>query len=268
LNRVDGKVALVTGGGRGIGKVSCELLAQAGAKVVVTDINPAAADVVANEIVSSGGVAIAVQHDVANENDWKNAVGAALERYGKLDVLVNNAGMSLFNECKDTSLEDWRRTQSVNLEGVFLGVRSGINAMIGNEGVGSIINIASIGALLGGVSDVSYAAAKSGVRMLTKAAAVECGTKGYNIRINTIYPGTIDSPMNDVVRDSPGWRMIKKLLPIGRLGLPIDIARGVLFLASDDSSFMTGSDLVIDGGATAGASGDILGLFDHGGPQR
>ena len=262
MSRVDGKVALVTGGGSGIGKASCELLAQAGAQVVVTDIDLEAAKETVKAIVESNGEAIAVKHDVTREGDWKHVIDTTLQHFKKLDVLVNNAGMTLSNECKNTSLADWRRVQSVNLEGTFLGIRSGINAMISNTTTGSIINIASIGALQGGVSDISYSASKGGVKMLSKSTAVECGTKGYNIRINAIYPGPIDSPMNDGLRDKPGWQMFQKLLPIGRIGQPNDIAKGVLFLASDDSSFMTGSDLVIDGGATAGCSGDLCDFYD------
>jgi 3(or 17)beta-hydroxysteroid dehydrogenase len=257
MNRVDGKVAFVTGGGAGLGKASCELLAAEGAKVMVSDINLALAEDTAQSIIKSGGEAVAVQHDVASEADWQQAVALTLEQFSKLDVLVNNAGICLPSRSADTSLEDWRKVQSVNLEGVFLGVRSAINAMIDNPSTGSIINIASIAGLIGDC-DLSYSASKGGVRMLTKTAAIDCGRQGYNIRVNAIYPGGINTPMSAKVKHSKGMQTALTMYPLGRMAEPIEIAYGVLFLASDESSYMTGADLVMDGGITAGGGGMSL----------
>ena len=256
MNRVDNKVALVTGGGSGMGKATCELLAKAGAQVVVTDINLESANGTVKTIIDSGGEAIAIEHDVASEADWNRVIDLTLEHFKKLDVLVNNAAIPSAGEksitgqekdFKDTSLEDWRTVQGVNFDGVFLGMRCAINAMIDNKHTGSIINISSVAALVAEGSPVPYAASKGGVRMLSKAAAIDCKTKGYNIRVNSIYPGAIDTLMRPPTKES----LIRKMKQDGHMGEPIDIARGVLFLASDDSSFTTGSELVIDGGATS-----------------
>jgi len=264
MNRVDGKVALVTGGGSGIGKASCELLAKAGAQVVVADINLSSAQETAKAILDAGGEAIAIQQDVTSETDWSRVIDLTLEHFKKLDVLVNNAGIGAPRGskgtslddflCKDTSLEDWRSVQSVNFDGVFLGIRSAINAMIDNERTGSIINISSTAGLVGGASTVPYSASKGGVRILSKSVAIECRTKGYNIRVNSIFPGAIDTPFNLPIEESRKQEMKQQRV----MAEPIDIARGVLFLASDDSLFMTGSDLIIDGGLTASVFNDAL----------
>lgn len=264
MNRVDNKVALVTGGGSGMGKATCELLAKAGAQVVVTDINLSSAEGTVKTILDFGGEAIAIQHDVASEADWQKAMDLTLERFKKLDVLVNNAAIPSAGkksitgqekDFKDTSIEDWRTVQNVNFDGVFLGMRLAINTMIGNKRKGSIINISSVAALVADGSPVPYAASKGGVRMLSKAAAIDCKTKGYNIRVNSIYPGGIDTPMRLPIKES----LMQKLKQNGYIGEPIDIARGVLFLASDDSSFITGNELVIDGGGSASM---IIGRLD------
>ena len=260
MNRVDGKVAIVTGGGAGVGEAACELLASAGAKVVVTDINAETAVATVQRIHKAGGEALALKHNVASEADWKAVVDRCLGAYGQWDVLVNNAATSPLGACKDTELDEWRRSLAVNLDGTFLGVRFAINAMKDTSTNGSIINICSIAALAGDCQ-TTYSAAKGGVRYLSKSAAVECGKKGYGIRINTICPGPLDTAMSDGIRETPGWNQLKKLLAVGRFGRPLDIARGILFLASEDSSFITGTDLVIDGGITA-TNGGILMDYD------
>ena len=257
MNRVDGKIVLVTGGGSGLGKASCELLAKAGASVVVSDINLIAAEETVKTIIDSGGEAVEMQHDVVSETDWQQVVDFTLERYGRLDVLVNNAGISATNRgCLETSLEEWRKVHSINLDGTFLGVRIAMGTMRNNKQAGSIINISSISALSGG-GMFSYSSSKGAVRSLTRAAAIECGAKGYNIRVNAIYPGDIETPMIRRAVENGEWAqetldLAMKTIPMGRMAQPIEIAKGVLFLASDDSSYMTGSDLVIDGGHTAG----------------
>ena len=257
MNPVDDKTAIVTGGGSGIGAASCVLLAQAGAQVVVSDINLKAAEKTAQIITASGGEAMAVQHDVASETVWDRVVEATMTRYGKLDVLVNNAGIVVPKAskatsradllCMNTSLEDWRTVQSINYDGVFLGMSRAMQVMAKKEITASIINIASVGGLLYGSSTVPYMASKGGVRMLSKAAAIECKEAGLNIRVNSIYPGAIDTSMNVPISDGQKNEMKRNF----RMADAIDIARGVLFLASDDSRFMTGSELVIDGGQSA-----------------
>ena len=258
MNSVEDKVALVTGGGRGIGKASCELLAQAGAKVVVTDIDIASAEAAVKSIIESNGEAIAIQHDVSQEVDWKKAMAATLETFGQLDVLVNSAGIVIAKNLKDTSLEEWRRLMSINLDGAFLGTRSAIQTMKDNANMGSIINIASISGLVGQNVTASYSASKGGLRLLSKAAATECGKKRYNIRVNSICPGSIDTPLNQDFYETPEGKLLKSLIPLGRWGQATDVAKSVLFLASDDSSFITGIDLVIDGGMLAGGGGGMV----------
>ena len=254
MNRVDNKVVLITGGGSGIGQSSCELLAKAGAKIVVSDINLSSANETAKTIVDAGGEAIAIQHDIASEADWENALAVTVKQFETLDVLVNNAGTGTLEECKNTSLKDWQKVIDINLSGTFLGIRSAINIMQHNHTMSSIINISSTSGLVGG-GRAPYSASKGGITMLTKSVAIECGRLGYDIRVNTIYPGAIDTPMNHIYEDEAknleAMAEHAKLIPLGRHGQPIEIARGVLFLASDDSSFMTGSALVIDGGYTA-----------------
>jgi 3(or 17)beta-hydroxysteroid dehydrogenase len=260
MNRVDGKVAIVTGGGSGIGAATSRLLAQAGARVVVTDIDARLAGEIAKEILEEGGQALALHHDVIDETQWEEVIDKTLGEYGKLDVLVNNAGVSgaSFLMFENQSFESWRKVLSVNLDAVFLGTQRAVLAM--KDAGGSIVNISSVMGIVGGAG-AAYNASKGGVRLLTKSVAVHCGTMGYNIRVNSVHPGYIWTPMiRRVVELAPaeanmtedGLRaMLTERHPIGRLGVPEDIARGVLFLASDDSSFMTGSELVIDGGYTA-----------------
>ena len=256
MNRVDGKVAIVTGGGSGIGREASQLLSEAGAAVVVTDIDIDAADETAAAIVAEGRSAVAVKHDVGSPDDWTAVIDATLDCFGSLSVLVNNAGVSggvgMF---EDTSLETWRQVMSVNLDGVFLGTQQAVKTM--KHAGGSIINISSVMGIVGGVN-AAYNASKGGVRLLTKSVAAYCGNNNLPIRINSVHPGYVWTPMiQNIASVIPGGteQDVRDMLiprhPIGRLGEPIDIARGILFLASDDSSFMTGSELVIDGGYTA-----------------
>jgi len=260
MNRVDGKTAIVTGAGSGIGKATSRLLSQAGARVVVTDIDARAAGETAREIEADGGAALALHHDVTSEVHWGAVIDKTLAEYGQLDVLVNNAGISGagLGTFEDQTFENWHKVMSINLDGVFLGTQRAVLAM--KDSGGSIVNISSVMGIVGGAG-AAYNASKGGVRLLTKSVAVHCGTMGYKIRVNSVHPGYIWTPMiANIVDIAPaeanltedGLRaMLVERHPIGRLGEPEDIARGVLFLASDDSSFMTGSELVIDGGYTA-----------------
>jgi 3(or 17)beta-hydroxysteroid dehydrogenase len=253
MDRVKGKVAIVTGGGGGMGRAEAMLLAKEGAKIAVTDLDEAAVKNVAGEINAQGGKAVSIKHDVSSETDWSTVLQKTLEEFGKLDVLVNNAGVILYKKIEDTSLSEWRWLMSINMDGVFLGTKFAIEAMK-KSGGGSIINIASVAGLIGNPDASAYHASKGGVRSFSKAAAIECSKAGYgyNIRVNSIYPGVINTRMADDLRkDETKYKTAVSWHPIGHFGEPEDVAYGVLYLASDESKFLTGSELVIDGGWTA-----------------
>jgi 3(or 17)beta-hydroxysteroid dehydrogenase len=254
MGRVDGKVALVTGAALGLGRAAAVLLAGEGAKVALTDTKAPEGQAAVDQIAQAGGEAIFITHDVAQEADWERAVAETLERFGRLDVVVNNAGVALAGSVEDCTLEQWRWLMSINLDGVFLGTKHGIVAMKGRGG--SIINLSSIEGLIGDPNLAAYNASKGGVRIFTKSAALHCAKAGYKIRVNSIHPGYIWTPMVAGLVDGqtdPGVARdaLVALHPLGRLGEPDDIAFGILYLASDESKFMTGSELVIDGGYTA-----------------
>ena len=254
MGRVDGKVALVTGGALGLGRAAAELLAREGAKVAVTDLMDAEGRAVVDQIGLAGGEAIYIHHDVAQEADWARAVAETLTRFGRLDVVVNNAGVALAGSVEDCTLEQWRWLMSINLDGVFLGTKHGVAAMKGHGG--SIINLSSIEGLIGDPNLAAYNASKGGVRIFTKSAALHCAKAGYKIRVNSIHPGYIWTPMVEgyiagQADPDEAKLAVAGLHPLGHLGEPDDIAFGVLYLASDESKFMTGSELVIDGGYTA-----------------
>jgi len=253
MERVKGKVAIITGAAGGLGGAIASLLAKEGAKVTISDINEAKGKEVAKEIRRRGGEVLFMKHDVTSESDWNEVITKTVERFGKLDVLVNNAGVFLGESIEDTSLEEWRWLMSINLDGVFLGTKHAIGAMKKNGG-GSIINMSSAGGLVGTSDSSPYNASKGGVRLFTKAAAVECSKAGhdYNIRINSVHPGLIITAMTKplvideaVMQEMLSWHLM------GHTGEAEDIAYGVLYLASDESKFVTGAELVIDGGWTA-----------------
>jgi len=267
MARVAGKVAIVTGGASGLGRASALALAREGARLVVTDIDIDGGDATVQAVRAAGGEAVFVSHDVGDESDWERAIQAAVQGLGRLDVLVNNAGIGVSSSLLDMSLAEWRRVMRVNLDGVFLGTKLGVAAMRAAEpgpnenGGGSIVNISSILGLVGAPDTTAYSASKGGVRLLTKAAALECAAKGWKVRVNSIHPGYIWTPMvqqgvrRRAQRQNTAEDGIRDYLlaqhPIGRLGRPEDIAHGVVYLASDESAFMTGAELVIDGGYTA-----------------
>ncbi len=252
--RVAGKVALVTGGASGLGAESARRLAREGAAVLLTDLAVEAGEAVARAITEAGGRAAFLAQDVTDEGDWARVVAGAVERFGKLDVLVNNAGVSGGPfELMTHSLENWRRVLSINLDGVFLGLRHAGPA-IAAAGGGSVINLSSILGKVAMPGAAAYCASKGGVLMLTKAAALEWAP--HHIRVNSIHPGFIDTPMvSGVLHRSENGNEMREMIisrhALGRLGAPREIADAVVFLASDESSFMTGSELVVDGGYTA-----------------
>jgi NAD(P)-dependent dehydrogenase (short-subunit alcohol dehydrogenase family) len=252
MDRVKGKVAIVTGGAGGLGKAHALLLSKEGAKVVVTDTNEVQGKKVVEEIEKQGGEAIFIKHDVSSEKEWERVIRETLERFGKLDVLVNNAGVNVWKKIEETSLEEWQWLMSINLNGVFLGTKYAIGAMK-KTGGGSIVNISSVAGIVGTLDTSAYHASKGGVRIFTKAAALECSKAGYNynIRVNSVHPGVIKTAMVEgLMEDEDKRKNALSWHPIGHFGEPEDIAYGVLYLASDESKFITGAELVIDGGWT------------------
>lgn len=248
MGRLEGKVALISGGARGQGKAEATLFAREGAAVVLGDILDEDGRKVEAEIDETGGNAKYVHLDVTSEEDWEAAVREAVAAYGKLDILVNNAGVSLRHQDMDIPTEDWDRIMEVNAKGVFLGTKYAIPAMK-RAGGGSIINISSIAGILGRpLASPAYSASKGAVRVFAKSTAGRFAAD--NIRCNSIHPGPVDTDMirgaENTVR--PEFRVGE--IPLGRLGQPADVAYGALYLASDESSFVTGAELVIDGGVT------------------
>ena len=248
--RLEGKVALISGGARGQGAAEAKLFAGEGAKVVFGDILDDLGKQVEAEIHEVGGEALYLHLDVTSAADWASAVEAAVSRYGRLDVLVNNAGITIRKNVEDTTEEDWDRIMAINAKGVFLGTKQAIPAMR-ESGGGSIVNISSTAGLVGSpYSGASYAATKGAVRLFTKATAIQYAKEG--IRCNSVHPGLLETPMTqDMLADAAHREERTQRIPLGRVGTAEDVAYGVLYLASDESSFVTGSELVIDGGATA-----------------
>jgi len=249
MQRLQGRVALVTGAGSGIGKATAERLAREGAAVVVTDVQDGSGTDVRDGIVAAGGAASFVHLDVTAPDQWQYAVSEALAAFGRLDILVNNAGMGDLATIEDTELADWDRTIRIDQTGVFLGMKYAAVALI-ESGHGSIINISSIFGTSGGFgTSPAYHAAKGAVRTLTKNAALHWADKG--VRVNSVHPGFILTPILEPTKGTPFEQMMVDLTPMGRLGRPDEIAAGVAYLASDDASFVTGLELYIDGGYIA-----------------
>ena len=247
--RVSGKVALISGGSGGIGAASAKLLASEGAAVVIADILVDQGKVTEAQIAEAGGRVQFVPLDVTNEESWRWAVKNTIDNFGRLDIVVNSAGVVHRAGVEETTVKDWDRVMDVNVKGVFLGTRAAIPEMR-KAGGGSIINISSINGLVGSPASASYHASKGAVRIFSKSAAIQHAKD--NIRVNSVHPGYVDSPMTQAYHDLPEVRQERiGKTPIGRMGTPEDIALGILYLASDESSFVTGSELVIDGGMTA-----------------
>ena len=250
MGRLEGKVALISGGARGQGAVEAQMFAREGASVVFGDVRDDEGKKVEAEIKAAGGKATYVHLDVTSEADWRAAVATAVSSYGKLDVLVNNAGILLRSKIEETSEADWDRIMAINVKGVFLGTKAAIPAMR-QAGGGSIINISSTAGLVGSPGQTAaYTATKGAVRLFTKATAIQHARD--KIRCNSVHPGPIVTDMiKDMLDDRAMWEQRLRRLPMGRAGTPEDVAYGVLYLASDESGYVTGSELVIDGGTTA-----------------
>ena len=247
--RLKDKVTLVTGGARGIGAATARLFAQEGANIAVADIIKEEGEGVAREIRAQGGTAVFMSLDVTDEKNWDEAIRAVLSEFGKLDVVVNSAGVSVRGPLVDLSLEEWERLMSVNSTGVFLGTRAAARVMMEGGGGGSIINLSSIFGLVGSPHGPAYAASKGAVKLLSKTAAIQLAP--HKIRVNSICPGFCRTPLTAALwEDRETLERLTKAHPLGRLGRAEDVAYGALYLASDESSFVTGSELVIDGGYT------------------
>ena len=260
--QVAGKVALITGGASGIGAAVAELLAREGASVAVTDIDEFGGPEIVAGIRKAGGEAIFLQQDVTSEARWIEVVADVEKRYGRLDILVSNAGIGIsVPSIVDMTLEDWRRQNAINLDGVFLSVKHCLPAMR-KTGGGSIIMMSSLAGLRGAPGLSAYSASKGGVRLFAKSIAMECASAGDGIRVNSVHPGIIDTPIWGKIPTEAAGRgqnapidpeeRARLAVPLGRAGHAKEIASGVLYLASDASSYVTGTELVIDGGMNAG----------------
>ena len=255
MKRLEGRTAFVTGGGSGLGEAISRRLAEEGARVAVADINIDKARSVAEAIAGAGGKAAQIELDVTEENQWQPAIEKVERELGPVDILVNNAGIAILASVEDTSLDDWRKITAVNLDGVFLGTKFAIEVMKKNGG-GSIINISSIRSRVGDPNSIAYDASKGGVESLTRSAALHCANTGYGIRINSLHPGYI---LTDMFKGATAHlpnadellEQVRAAHPIGRLGKAREVADAVTYLASDESSFMTASALILDGGFTA-----------------
>ena len=246
--RLQGKVALISGAARGMGAVEARMFAAEGAAVVVADVLDEAGQETAAQIERDGGQALYAHLDVTDEAAWQDAVAAATERFGKLNVLVNNAGIVRTEQVLETTERIWDDVMSVNAKGVFFGTKAVIPAMR-DAGGGSIVNISSSAGLTGSTQNAAYHASKGAVRIFTKAAAIQYAP--YNIRVNSVHPGMVNTDMLAASRVGDVLEQRLAVTPMGRIGRPEEIAYGVLYLASDESSFVTGSEVVIDGGRTA-----------------
>ncbi len=251
VDRVAGKVALVTGGASGLGRESAMLFAAEGARVAISDINEEGGRAVAAEI---GDAAIFLPHDVTDEEQWIETVQQTVSAFGGLHILVHSAGIGLTKTVEEIELEEWHRVHAIDLDSVFLGCKHAIPEMA-KSGGGSIVNISSVAGIIAGANMAAYNSAKAAVRHLSKSVALHCARKGYNIRSNSIHPAFIDTPILDRHKAKYGAEValskFARQIPLGRVGQPREVANAILFLASDESSFITGTELIIDGGISA-----------------
>ena len=252
MGRLEGKTALVTGAASGIGLQTSIRLAEEGALVMMTDINHEEGLQQAEKL---GANATFLKLDITEEEEWIPVLDETVKRFGRLDILVNSAGMVLIADVEQITLEDWRKVHAVNLDGTFLGCKHGVRVMK-EFGAGSIINLSSVSGMIGGFNLAAYNSSKGAVRMLTKSVALHCARAGYGIRCNSIHPTFIETPMlESMIRDSPDPEKARQTLvrqvPLRRIGKPDDVANMIVYLASDESTFVTGTEMVIDGGVIA-----------------
>jgi NAD(P)-dependent dehydrogenase (short-subunit alcohol dehydrogenase family) len=247
--RLAGKCALITGAASGIGRSTVALFHAEGARVAATDRNEGGLGALNSE------ADLTLAQDVTDEKRWREVVDIAVSAFGRLDILVNSAGIALKGNIETATLDDWRKTQAVNVEGAFLGCREAIRAMK-EKGGGSIVNLSSVAGIVGDAQSAAYCASKGAVRLLTKSAALHCARAGYNIRLNSVHPSFADTPMvQGLIESSRNPERLREGLaraaPLGRMGRPEEVAAAILYLASDESAFTTGAEIVVDGGLTA-----------------
>ena len=252
MGRIEGKTALVTGAASGIGLQTSIRLAEEGALVMMTDINHEEGLQQAEKL---GANATFLKLDITEEEEWISVLDETVKRFDRLDILVNSAGMVLIADVEQITLEDWRKVHAVNLDGTFLGCKHGVRVMK-EFGAGSIINLSSVSGMIGGFNLAAYNSSKGAVRMLTKSVALHCARAGYGIRCNSIHPTFIETPMlESMIRNSPDPEKARQTLvrqvPLRRIGKPDDVANMIVYLASDESTFVTGTEMVIDGGVIA-----------------
>ena len=252
MGRLEGKTALVTGAASGIGLQTSIRLAEEGARVMMTDIN---LEKVRQQAEKLDANATFLKLDITEEEEWISVLDETVKRFDRLDILVNSAGMVLIADVEQITLEDWRKVHAVNLDGTFLGCKHGVRVMK-EFGAGSIINLSSVSGMIGGFNLAAYNSSKGAVRMLTKSVALHCARAGYGIRCNSIHPTFIETPMlESMIRDSPDPEKARQTLvrqvPLRRIGKPEDVANMIVYLASDESTFVTGTEMVIDGGVIA-----------------
>ena len=252
MRRLEGKTALVTGAASGIGLQTTIRMLEEGAQVMMTDINETLGKKEAENI---GNQVEFLKHDITLEDDWIWVLEETIKRFQGLDILVNSAGMVLIADVEHISMEDWRQVHAVNLDGTFLGCKHGIRVMK-EFGAGSIINLSSVSGLIGGFNLAAYNSSKGAVRMLTKSVALHCARSGYEIRCNSVHPTFIETPMlESMIQDAPDPEKARQTLirqvPLKRIGEPDDVAKMIIYLASDESTFVTGTEMVIDGGVVA-----------------
>jgi 3(or 17)beta-hydroxysteroid dehydrogenase len=252
MGRVKDKVALIAGGASGIGFAAAKLFADEGAKIVLADRDEAAAKAAVAALAQRASFH---RLDVTHEDQWIAVTDAVVRELGRIDIVVNSAGVALFKDIEATTLDEWRDLIAVNLDGTFLGCKHAVRVMK-DRGGGSIVNMSSVAGLIGSGNLAAYSASKGGVRLLTKSVALHCARKGYNIRCNSVHPSFVETPMlRSMIASARNPQKLEAnftaAAPLGRLAQPIDIARTILFLASDEAAFTTGAELVVDGGLTA-----------------
>jgi len=253
MGRVAGKVALITGGASGLGLATARLMVGEGAKVVITDLQKDKGESAAREL---GKDALFLSHDVTSETRWQEVVAETEKHFGKLHVLVNSAGIGTEGTIENTSLADFKKMMAINVEGTFLGCKYAIAAMKKHSEPSSIINISSVAGIVSGFQMAAYSASKGAVRLLSKSVALHCARAGYNIRSNSVHPAFISTPMVEAPlaqAEDPdkARKRLLRMVPMGKIGEPNDIGYVILYLASDESKFTTGTEMVVDGGCTA-----------------